>query len=383
MPIFLEIQFLPAEKGDSAWIRWGNGRQLLVDLGTFETGKRLAKRLEAMAPDRRAFDLLVISHVDEDHLGGAISALVKPDKPLPDVLFSDIWFNGWANLSGLQNPLSDDSRLEALGPAQGEEFSGWLQSRAWNNTFSRGPVERRGDSLRTIDLGGGLRVKVLGPTRAGLKSLVPTWRKEVTKALASGRLKESAQGIQIPSTLEPLGGRSRPVLSTKADLELLAKTPSAKDPSAANGSSIILLLEWHGRTVLLTGDAHADDVVDGLNQLKEDGPIHLDVLKVPHHGSAKNLTRDLVEAVDCPYWVFSSDGSTHRHPDPEAVARVLRWSKRQPVTLGFNVPSVYNQWWSDQQWRDKFAYTTEYGTSDDGLLIRLTPQPGTVDTDNA
>src|SRR5918992_6185173 len=64
----LEVQFLPARQGDAIWVRWGRGRQLMIDMGTEQTGRKLAKRFEALPESKRRFDLLVITHVDSDHI---------------------------------------------------------------------------------------------------------------------------------------------------------------------------------------------------------------------------------------------------------------------------------------------------------------------------
>jgi hypothetical protein len=77
-----------------------------------------------------------------------------------------------------------------------------------------------------------------------------------------------------------------------------------------------------------------------------------------------------LDAVDCTHWVFSSDGTGHRHPDAEAVARVIRHGA-QPSTLHFNTRSTFNGWWDNTDWQDLFKYAVEYGTPEDGLTITL------------
>ena len=56
----------------------------------------------------------------------------------------------------------------------------------------------------------------------------------------------------------------------------------------------MFLVEAGGKTVLLTGDGHARDIERGLKEagrLDAQGEMHVDVLKVQHHGSKDNLTR--------------------------------------------------------------------------------------------
>ncbi|HET9944801.1 MAG TPA: MBL fold metallo-hydrolase, partial [Actinomycetes bacterium] len=134
----MELTFLDARQGDAIWVRWGEGRQLLVDMGTSGTGRALADRFRALPEDRRAFELLVVTHVDTDHIGGVLTGLVDPAEPVP-VTFADVWFNGWEHLNGLV-PADERSELEPMGGVQGELLTTWLRDHAWNDAFGRAAV---------------------------------------------------------------------------------------------------------------------------------------------------------------------------------------------------------------------------------------------------
>jgi beta-lactamase superfamily II metal-dependent hydrolase len=134
-----------------------------------------------------------------------------------------------------------------------------------------------------------------------------------------------------------------------------------------------LLLEWESKRILLTGDAFAAEIGEGLAALGGGHPVALDLIKTPHHGSRNNITRALVEAVDCPLWLFSSDGTTFRHPDAQAIATILAFGTHRNPTLAFNVRSKYSGWWDNDEWRRLFGYQVRYGTVDDGLTVRFDP----------
>ena len=51
--------------------------------------------------------------------------------------------------------------------------------------------------------------------------------------------------------------------------------------------------------------------------------MRLDACKLPHHGSKGNVTRALVDALDCPLWMVSTNGRRFHHPDDAALARVI------------------------------------------------------------
>jgi hypothetical protein len=325
----------------------------------------ISQRLIDLPISRRQFDLLVVTHVDVDHIGGVLSCVSDAAEPVPGLTFNDVWFNGWNHLDG-ETVAETGSQLEAMGGAQGEAFSNWLRDRPWNEAFGRGPVVRS-DLAAPVDIGDGLTLRVLGPTQSRLKQLKQDWQASVAAAIDTGTL------TQVSPGLEPLGPSAPPVLDSSGDLVELAEQPAPIDDKPANGSSITLLLEWENRRILLTGDAFADDVREGLAALDGGDRVRLDLFKTLHHGSRKNITRALIEAVDCPLWLFSSDGTMYRHPDAQAVARILNFGNHPSPTLAFNVRSTYSGWWDNATWRSLFGYHVLYGSLEDGLTVRFGP----------
>jgi hypothetical protein len=358
----VELTFLDARQGDAIWVRWGEGRQLLVDMGTSGTGRALADRFRALPEDQRAFELLVVTHVDTDHIGGVLTGLVDPAEPVP-VTFADVWFNGWEHLNGLV-PADERSPLEPMGGVQGELLTTWLRDHAWNDAFGRAAAVRSETTLPHVELPEGLTVTVLAPVQQRLTELVPEWQLAVAAALEKGTLTDVSPG------LEPMGPSTAPTLESALDLALLSEDPFKVDGSKANAASIAIVLEHDGKRALLTGDATASELLGGLALLGAGDRVPLDLVKLPHHGSRNNVSRALVQAVDCPLWVFSSDGTTFRHPDAVAVSRVVGDSGPEPH-LVFNVPSTFNQWWERPEWQELFGYSTTYGVEDDGVTVVL------------
>jgi hypothetical protein len=361
----LQLRFLPANEGDAIWVRWGDDLQfqMLVDAGRDGAGKRLRTRLEELPEPERHFELFVVTHVDADHIGGVLTALVDQE-PLDGLTFGDFWFNGWAHLNG------DIPDLEHMGGAQGVELTNWLASTStpWNAAFDHAAVVAE-HAPDPIELADGMMVTVVGPPRERFTALKPEWAKNVNDAIAKGRLPPPTPP---PPGLEAMGRKrpTKPELETAAQLEALADTTFISDDKAANGSSICVMLEWGGRRVLLTGDAHPGDVVAGLASL-EPSPRTFDVVKLPHHGSKNNTSDEMLDALDCATWVISTNGGIHYHPDAEAIARVVRARRTPRPELVFNEPSEFNEWWDDDTWKTRFDYHATTGTAEDGATITL------------
>ena len=366
--MMFEITMLPARQGDALWIRWGeedHPHQMLIDMGTEEIGNRVRNNIENLPASQRTIDLLVVTHVDRDHIGGVLTCLAEAD-PIPGLEIKDVWFNGFQHLSGgtVAQPEHGGSSLESMGPAQGERLSSWLRKQVWNKAFKGRPVQRvPGEAPETVVLHDDLMLTILCPTPTRLEEFIDTWVEEVKLALEKGTLTEVSPG------LESMGAKTPPVLEEEGDLEFLAETDNAPDDSKANGSSIALLLEYKGKKVLLTGDAFSGDLVEGLKAVSGDERIKLDAVKLPHHCSKNNVLRSLVEAVDCDRWLVSTDGTQFRHPDAIALARVITYSRLRTPILFFNEPSTFNGWWDNEDWKELYDYDTQYGTEEDGLTI--------------
>lgn len=363
----LKIQFLPAREGDSVWVRWGKDLsfQMLVDMGTAKTGFQLRSRLEALPENGRNFELVVVTHIDCDHINGILSALVD-NAPIPGLTIKDFWFNGLHHLDHKPNY----DALEELGAVQGEMLSEWLKDKPWNLQFDGGPVCRDPSKPTPIvELADGLQITVLGPTPQRLKQLLPTWRKEWREALAKYKDKNSDE-----DELEALGAYKKLALTDRQDLINLANKRTKPDKSRANGSSIALLIEYQGNRILLSGDAFASDLVKAIKSIDSTEPMRLDAFKLPHHGSSKNVSSELVKSVVCNHWVISTEGNRFRHPDDEAVARLIYLSAARPARLGFNIQSEINERWNNDAWRDQFDYVTRYGDSADGLTLTYEPR---------
>ena len=65
----LEVRFFSVGKADAMLITAEDGSRILIDAGTNKAGKALAQRFRKEGIDR--IDLMIITHFDKDHVGGA------------------------------------------------------------------------------------------------------------------------------------------------------------------------------------------------------------------------------------------------------------------------------------------------------------------------
>jgi hypothetical protein len=112
---------------------------------------------------------------------------------------------------------------------------------------------------------------------------------------------------------------------TAADLRALAA--EFVDKSIHNLSSVVVLAEFEGKRILLTGDARGDFILASLREarLLENGTIAVDIFKVPHHGSVRNAAAELFDAVVADHYVFSANG---RDDNPDSATFDLIFKSR-------------------------------------------------------
>ncbi|MGW7051685.1 ComEC/Rec2 family competence protein [Streptomyces sp. NPDC054887] len=303
----LTFDFLDARHGDCFLVRWGrpDGRVMLVDGGpggVYEASLRdRLTRLEPGGDGVPVLDVVCLSHVDDDHTAGLLRLLAeirrarREELPEPFAV-SRLWFNSVEELVDRRAPglsASVQPLVDAALTDSGPVKASYGQGRAvrdeaaalglTGNPLFDGPLTEGAET--TLD---DLHVTVVAPDDEALAKLEKRWR-EAKK---------------------------------RGDPEVISAAYT--DGSVPNLSSIVLLLTHEGRTALLTGDARGDRILAGLRSggLLTDGqPLHVDLLKLPHHGSERNVEPDFFESVHADHYVVSADGIRHHHPHEDT----LRW----------------------------------------------------------
>ena len=97
--------------------------------------------------------------------------------------------------------------------------------------------------------------------------------------------------------------------------------------------------------------------------------LAVDAVKVAHHGSKNNTDEELVSLIDSPRFLFSTSGAQFKHPDEEAIARILEGAGGRPVTLYFNYLSEFNKKWQEPALQEKHNYSAIYNDDGDGPLV--------------
>jgi beta-lactamase superfamily II metal-dependent hydrolase len=323
----IAIDMLPGGHGDALVVEYGSAEArhyLLVDAGTIHRYEEVRRRL--LDRDERQYEAFIVTHVDEDHIGGAVELLDDGDL---SYRISSVWFNGYVHSERGGN---------VLGPVDGERLTRRIADGGfeWNTPFPDpvspvvgGPivVPSTGD-LPTFELPGRATVYLLSPSGPKLKRMAKVWLDVVTAAhLVAG---EGSEGENRALRSFDKHVKERLQALSDAEIEKFAGQ-GGRDGSAANGSSIAFILEHDGKRALLGADAHPATLVASLKRFAKmtgEERVRLDLFKLPHHGSRGNVTTDLLDAIDCQTFLISTDGRTFGHPDDAAMARIFRAASR-------------------------------------------------------
>ncbi len=328
--MIFSLEALQADQGDCLILHYGSPKDrhfIVIDGGPSGIYKNSLKpRMDELRGKQKqlSLEMVIVSHIDDDHIHGIVdfvkqlkTAQDKGTDPLP-YRIRTVWHNSFDNLLGRSNaaamsavPGASAAAMDAVVPAgieieskgglvvasvkQGNDLRNYATSLAipLNRGAKEDLVMAPEKGKRVVDLGAGLTFTILGPHEAEMNRLEDEWR----KAKVSGKAETQAFAA-----------------------DYLNRT-------AENLSSIVVLAGFEpdggsAKRMLLTGDCGGDLILEGLETagLLDDGKIHVDLLKVQHHGSVHSVEQSFFERVTADAYVISGNGK-HGNPHPS----VLEW----------------------------------------------------------
>ncbi len=333
--MFFTLEVLPAKEGDCLLLHWGSQaapKLALVDGGPGRVWEdSLRDRLEQIRQARGAatleLDLVMVSHVDNDHIVGVKKLFSEVQSGSVALRPRRLWHN---TFNDVLNDATDKYYATLAGSAPGNRekqlakelerkrvkdaaevareiasvLAGHGEGRALRNSYAAvraadpGAMAKLNSPFTGLitDAGGkkslgGLSIRVLGPSSAQIDKLQKAFDKYIRE-----------KGLVTASVLAAYA-----------------------DESVTNLSSIVCLVKAGSKSILFTGDARGDFVLAALKKAKlytATKPLKVDVFKVPHHGSSRNAEADLFEHVRAKTYVFSGDGK-HGNPDRTTLEMVF------------------------------------------------------------
>ena len=336
------LEALHAKHGDSLILHYGKPtapKMIVIDGGPAGVYKsslrpRLEQLKESRSPDAPlTIRMVMVSHLDDDHINGVLAffdELVENDQNNEELPYNvlTLWHNSFDDIIGNESeelakalsaaiksngsgavsasvPISGPGAAIAVSIPQGRELRNAANalSLAINDPFDT-LVAVPGKGKKTVTIGDGLKLTVLGPVKDRIEKLQQEWNTFITK-----------KGLAT-------------------DKEGKALAAAFVDGSVFNLSSIVVLAEAGKKRMLLTGDSRGDDVLSALKSsgLLKGGKIHVDILKLPHHGSDRNVAPEFFEKITADHYVVSADGK-FGNPEVETLQMISDARGKEKFTI--------------------------------------------------
>lgn len=344
--MIFSLDVIRARKGDCLILHYGSSDDphlIMIDGGPKGVyTPHLKPRILQIKKDRGLgndeslpVDLLMVSHVDDDHIQGIleltnemITAQMNHQPQLVQIF--NFWHNSFENIIG--------NTPKELTASFSKQFGEASMGGDPPNDLTIDPKDEDLDEKDVV-----ANIKVLASIKQGAQLRTNTERLQVDLntefdgdlilAKEGGEATEMENGLQfivigpmLPE-LKALHAKHQAWLKELQEKGMTAEDALSAyvDKSVPNLSSIVVLAKAGDKSMLLTGDARGDKVLEGLQLLDlfdDEGKLHVDLLKVPHHGSSNNLEKDFFEKIIAKHYVFSGNGE-HGNPERESLEMLL------------------------------------------------------------
>jgi len=277
--------------------------------------------LKAELKNINKIDLMILSHIDSDHIAGFI-------RFLKNSLFMAIEIKKyWINSPNLIKISSGNK----ISYNQGKQLDKLL--------IEKGELADKVVSIisggRKFEIANGINATILSPRQKEIDKLNQDY------PLLNMQNDNSTTNVSISATV--VSQLNKGTLTYLANLPFTTSKTIEKD--IFNSASIALLLEMCDCSILLLGDSRCEIIENAIKKLGKSvsQKLKVDYMKVSHHGSKNNISSSLLDLIECENFIISTNGGNakSKHPDRETVARIVHHKERDYTktrTIYFNYP---------------------------------------------
>ena len=381
----LSIKLVPAEYGDCIIVSIGKECQynILIDGGLSKTyQKHIKSEIWHIKEKEQKIDLIICTHMDNDHIGGLIQVLKQTNRDL----IRNVWYNGFLQIidsqfySQKENIYTDKDNeildeIISQGIVSDEEHEIGI-----NEGMSLGVlIEENKIPLNSIvggqaicselvenryEIAPNIFITILGPSKNSIIDLEEYWKKDMVSRDYLFRVSDK---IKLTEAFEYQMERIKSLYSNESfnvsESEDLAKyicELTERDGSIVNKSSISFILEYNDEKYLFLGDAVIDEAVLKNIENVVGFEYHFSAIKLPHHGSRYNITHDFINRYSADEYYCLTNSVKYSHPDLEVLAAILCKDSKFKKLI-FNYPIEKALFLDKEEWREKYNYEIVIG----------------------
>lgn len=307
----LEVTFLDVGQGDAIFISLPNGGNVFIDGGSTSSRNIYEKVIEPFLKYKgvRRLDFLFLTHSDADHENGWVQAL-SGNAYIPDI------YNLVLNGSDYSKYLELRERALKYGALEydisGYGISKYAGALAWLNNAGADEINARMEGIVDID-----DVEDI----EDIEAIATALEVKDTEILCAEYGMEYVFGeCSIVSLNEPGHSDANANVDRKAYKTGFSKTGTGE---SENDNSIVLLLQYKGKSILFTGDMTSKMEADVAEAVRYCGVDSLSILKVGHHGSKYSSSEEFLASIMPQAAVISCAArNTYGHPHKETLQRL-------------------------------------------------------------
>lgn len=404
----IKIEMFRASKGDCfliSLIEDTNKKHILIDGGFYHTYENhLKNRLRELAIGGDRLSLVVVTHIDSDHIEGILQLLKENQSANnPQIISIDeIWHNSYRHLQldqmeklstlnykekiVLEDIIVQNNSIEIknsdesndVNAEQGSSLASLIfkGNYNWNSQFDGMAVSTNNN--RTIKLNEEIIIHLLSPNNRKLENLKSYWLDELQKQkydfkLTDDKLFDDAYEFYLMSERNEIDGDENESISSKRvekNLNEYLNKKETTDSSPTNGSSISFIIEYKKKKMLFLGDSHPRIIKEELEKLLKtpEEKIFFDLIKISHHGSRRNTHKELLNIIDSNNFLISTNGETHKHPHNETIAKIVCRPTKDVRNLFFNYRQGEKAWDEDSN-KEVHNYRVFYPNNENSIVI--------------
>ena len=322
----LEVTFLDVGQGDAIFISLPNGGNVFIDGGSTSSKNIYEKVIEPFLKYKgvRRLDFLFLTHSDADHENGWAQAL-SGNAYIPDIYNLVLNGSDYSKYLELRERALKYGALEygtveygALGGdtseygISGYGISKYTGALVWLNNAGADEINARMEGIVDID-----DVEDI----EDIEAIATALEDKDTEILCAEYGMEYVFGeCSIVSLNEPGHSDANVNVDRKAYKTGFSKTGTGE---SENDNSIVLLLQYKGKSILFTGDMTSKMEADVAEAVRYCGVDSLSILKVGHHGSKYSSSEEFLASIMPQAAVISCAArNTYGHPHKETLQRM-------------------------------------------------------------
>lgn len=319
------------KSGDAILIRYGDLNKggnaqhvVLIDGGYQNNAEDIKEMLRKYyncknSDGKYVIDLMILSHPDSDHVGGLKVLSEDPEIEIKWLLMQKPW-----NVVKLNDFHDGRMTQRSLEHKVKESFQ------AAYDLFNNIDEQHHLSSSQDTYCLGKAKFHILGPSDE-------LYRRKI---------------VECPKTPDPKvsdAGKQN-CYSQKEEEDFYEDREidwnREETTSEINETSLVILFEFEGHKILLTGDAGKEGLEDAIKYATKNGIdlTDIDIIKMPHHGSRKNVnpeTMDSIGSEGTRCYISCVEGDEGHHPSKRLVNMLKKKGFRVLTTSGRNLHKGY------------------------------------------